>query len=56
MIPTAEKVRLIDLLTASGVGRVEVTSFVRPEVIPQLSDAAESSRGSNAAMGCRYRF
>jgi hydroxymethylglutaryl-CoA lyase len=40
-IPTAEKVRLIDLLSASGLRRLEVTSFVRPEVIPQLSDAEE---------------
>ena len=45
VISTGEKVRLIDLLTASGVGRVEVTSFVRPEVIPQLSDAAEVLAG-----------
>jgi hydroxymethylglutaryl-CoA lyase len=40
-IPTAEKVRLIDLLSASGVRRLEVTSFVRPDVIPQLADAEE---------------
>ena len=40
-IASADKVRLIDLLSATGVGRIEVTSFVRPDVIPQLSDAAE---------------
>ena len=40
-IPTAEKVRLIDLLSSSGLTRLEVTSFVRPDVIPQLSDAEE---------------
>jgi len=40
-IDTAEKVRLIDLLSSTGVKRIEVTSFVRPDVIPQLSDAAE---------------
>ncbi len=40
-IPTAEKVRLIDMLSASGLRRLEVTSFVRPDVIPQLSDAEE---------------
>ena len=40
-IATAEKVRLIDLLSASGLRRLEVTSFVRPDVIPQLSDAEE---------------
>jgi hydroxymethylglutaryl-CoA lyase len=41
VIPTAEKVRLIELLGAAGLGRIEVTSFVRPDVIPQLADAAE---------------
>jgi hydroxymethylglutaryl-CoA lyase len=40
-IPTTEKVRLIDMLSASGLGRIEVTSFVRPDVIPQLADAEE---------------
>jgi hydroxymethylglutaryl-CoA lyase len=40
-IATAEKVRLIDMLSASGLKRLEVTSFVRPDVIPQLSDAEE---------------
>ena len=41
VIPTEQKVRLIDLLSASGVGRLEVTAFVRPDVIPQLADAEE---------------
>jgi hydroxymethylglutaryl-CoA lyase len=40
-IATAEKVRLIDMLSGTGLGRVEVTSFVRPDVIPQLADAEE---------------
>jgi hydroxymethylglutaryl-CoA lyase len=40
-IPSAAKVRLIDLLSASGLERLEVTSFVRPDVIPQLADAEE---------------
>ncbi len=40
-IATADKVRLIDLLSGSGLGRIEVTSLVRPEVIPQLADAEE---------------
>ena len=40
-IETAEKVRLVDLLSATGVGRMEITSFVRPDVIPQLADAPQ---------------
>jgi hydroxymethylglutaryl-CoA lyase len=40
-IATDDKVRLIDMLSAGGLSRLEVTSFVRPEVIPQLADAEE---------------
>jgi hydroxymethylglutaryl-CoA lyase len=41
VIATADKVRLIDMLARTGVERLEVTSFVRADVIPQLSDARE---------------
>jgi hydroxymethylglutaryl-CoA lyase len=41
VIPTADKVRLIEMLGATGLERIEVTSFVRPDVIPQLADASE---------------
>jgi hydroxymethylglutaryl-CoA lyase len=41
IVPTAEKVRLIDLLARTGVRRLEATSFVRADVIPQLADAEE---------------
>jgi hydroxymethylglutaryl-CoA lyase len=41
IIPTADKVRLIDMLGGTGLRRIEVTSFVRPDVIPQLADAGE---------------
>jgi hydroxymethylglutaryl-CoA lyase len=41
VIPTEEKVRLIGLLSDSGLKRIELTSFVRPDVIPQLADGAE---------------
>jgi len=41
VIPTAEKVRLIEMLGATGLRRIEVTSFVRPDVIPQLADAEQ---------------
>jgi hydroxymethylglutaryl-CoA lyase len=41
VIPTAEKVRLINALARTGLRRLEVTSFVRPDVIPQLADAPE---------------
>src|SRR5262245_29403121 len=41
VVPTEEKVRLIGMLADTGLRRIEVTSFVRPDVIPQLSDAIE---------------
>jgi hydroxymethylglutaryl-CoA lyase len=41
VIPTADKLRLIDRLARTGVKRVEATSFVRADVIPQLADARE---------------
>jgi len=41
VIATADKVRLIDMLAATAIPRLEVTSFVRPDVIPQLADAEE---------------
>ena len=40
-IPTERKIGLIDALARTGLRRIEVTSFVRPEVIPQLADARE---------------
>jgi hydroxymethylglutaryl-CoA lyase len=41
IIPTDEKVRLVELLAQTGVQRLELTSFVRRDVVPQLADTAE---------------
>ena len=38
-IPTELKIELINALARTGLRRLEVTSFVRAEVIPQLADA-----------------
>jgi hydroxymethylglutaryl-CoA lyase len=54
VIPTAEKIRLIDMLSATGLKRIEVTSFVRPDVIPQLADADEVLDGITKADGVSY--
>jgi hydroxymethylglutaryl-CoA lyase len=40
-IATGDKVELIDALMRTGLRRIEVTSFVRADVIPQLADAAQ---------------
>ena len=44
-IATVDKIRLINQLSRTGLKRVEVASFVRPDVIPQLSDGVEVLRG-----------
>jgi hydroxymethylglutaryl-CoA lyase len=40
-IPTPDKVRLVDALARTGLRRLEVTSFVRSDRVPQLADAAQ---------------
>jgi hydroxymethylglutaryl-CoA lyase len=53
-IATEDKVRLIDMLSATGLARIEVTSFVRPDVIPQLSDATEVLAGVQRRDGVAF--
>ena len=40
-VPLSGKLRLIDALAAAGLQRIEITSFVSPQWIPQLADADE---------------
>jgi hydroxymethylglutaryl-CoA lyase len=54
VIATDDKVRLIDMLAASGLHRLEVTSFVRPDVIPQLADAEDVLRRIRRPEGVSY--
>ena len=44
VIATDDKVRLVEMLARTGLSRLEVTSFVRADVIPQLADGAEVLR------------
>ncbi len=41
IVPTTKKQRLIEALAASGLTRIELTSFVSPKWVPQLADAEE---------------
>ena len=50
-IATKDKVRLIDALARTGLRRIEVASFVRPDVIPQLDDAIDVLHGIDVADG-----
>jgi hydroxymethylglutaryl-CoA lyase len=54
VIATADKVRLIAMLGAAGLKRIELTSFVRPDVIPQLSDAEQVLAGYEKLDGVAY--
>ncbi len=40
-VATADKVRLLDLLSAAGFARIEAASFVSPRLVPQMADGAE---------------
>jgi hydroxymethylglutaryl-CoA lyase len=44
LVPTAQKVEMIDRITAAGFPKVEVTSFSHPKLLPQFADAAEVLR------------
>jgi hydroxymethylglutaryl-CoA lyase len=44
IIATDDKVRLVEMLARTGLRRLEVTSFVRADVIPQLADGPEVLR------------
>jgi hydroxymethylglutaryl-CoA lyase len=54
VIPTAEKVRLIGMLADAGLRRMELTSLVRPDVIPQLADAEEVLASYERREGVAY--
>ncbi|MFD2043539.1 hydroxymethylglutaryl-CoA lyase [Ornithinibacillus salinisoli] len=41
LVPTADKVAWINMLSESGVKEIEFSSFVHPKWVPQLSDAHE---------------
>ena len=53
-ISTADKIALIDRLSATGLRTIEATSFVSPKWVPQLADAAEVFRGIHRLDGVAY--
>ena len=54
VIATADKVRLIGMLGDAGFKRIELTSFVRPDVIAQLADAEQVLAGFERREGVAY--
>jgi len=53
-VPTEAKVAYVDLLSASGLREIEVSSFVSPEWVPQLADAAAVFAAIKRTPGVRY--
>jgi hydroxymethylglutaryl-CoA lyase len=54
LVPTAQKVEMIDRITAAGFQKVEVTSFSNPKLLPQFADAVEVLRGIRRRPGVSH--
>jgi hydroxymethylglutaryl-CoA lyase len=54
VVPVEVKVEFLDRLAAAGLRVLEATSFVRPEWVPQLADAADLLRALRRADGVDY--
>ena len=53
-VETADKIALIDALSATGVARIEATAFVSPKAVPNMRDAAQVMTGLTRAPGVVY--
>ena len=53
-VPTDRKVELIDALSATGLAKIEATSFVSPKAIPALADAEDLMRRITRRPGVEY--
>ena len=53
-VATAHKIELVQRLQAAGLTQIEVTSFVSPKWVPQMSDNAAVMAGIKRRMGVRY--
>ncbi len=53
-IPTEEKITIINGLSKLGFKKLEITSFVSPKAVPQMSDAADVASGIARVPGVIY--
>lgn len=53
-IPTADKIKLVDMLTDAGCSKIETASFVSPKWVPQMADGADVLAGVARRPGVRY--
>lgn len=54
IVPTQDKIALIDQLSACGFSRIETTSFVSPRWVPQMADAKEVMQRISRKAGVAY--
>jgi hydroxymethylglutaryl-CoA lyase len=54
LLPATVKIELIDRLSDTGLQTIEATSFVSPQWVPQLADAAEVFGGIRKKPGVSY--
>lgn len=53
-IPVAEKIALVDKLSAAGFSRIEIASFVSPKWVPQMAGSGAVLEGITRKDGVRY--
>jgi hydroxymethylglutaryl-CoA lyase len=53
-IATARKIELIDALSKTGLGRIQVVSFVNPKAVPGMADAEQVVAGITPRTGVAY--
>jgi hydroxymethylglutaryl-CoA lyase len=54
LVPTAQKIEMIDRIVDAGFQKVEVTSFSHPKLLPQFADSAEVLRGIRRRPGVSH--
>src|SRR4029450_14074231 len=53
-IPTETKLKFIEALSTTGLKEMQVTSFVRPDLVPQMADAEDIAARFTPKPGVRY--
>ena len=54
LIPTARKLELIEAIADAGLKRIQVTSFVNPKMVPQMTDAEDICMGLDFSRDVLY--
>jgi len=54
LIPTARKLELIEAIADAGLKRIQVTSFVNPKMVPQMTDAEDICKGLDFSRDVLY--